>query len=270
MAAKKHVLVEKPLAMSSAQSMRLIQAAGANGRTLMVGHTFVYNPAVTRLCEIVQSGDLGRVLYLDSSRLNLGLYRSDCDVLWDLAPHDISIANLILNDSPVRVSAWGRDHIYRGLVDNAYLHFDYPNGAQSVIHISWLDPHKVRRTTVVGSRRMAVYNDLADDQRIRIYDKGVNPEREAALHSTPLTYRYGDIVAPYIQFREPLVIQAEHFIESIRSGDEPRSGGEAGLDVVRIIEAAELSLQMEQPVDIRDGPSGRVISLPSMERVDLV
>jgi predicted dehydrogenase len=117
---------------------------------------------------------------------------------------------------------------------------------------------------------MAVYNDLADDQRIRIYDKGVHPEREAALHSAPLTYRYGDIVAPYIQFREPLVIQAEHFIESIRSGNQPRSGGKAGLDVVRIIEAAELSLEMKQPVDISDGEPDRVISLPLLERVDLV
>ncbi len=245
-----HVLVEKPLALDSLDARHLVTLAAATRTTLMVGHTFAYNPAVRALRDLIGRGELGDVLHMDSERLNLGLYQSDCDVLWDLAPHDISIVNSITGTSPSSVRCWGRGHIDRAVTDNAYLMLDYEeSGTQAVVHVSWLSPHRVRRLTVVGSQRMAVFDDLANDERLRVFDKGVTPVDVPHTHDQPMTYRYGDIHVPYIPFQEPLLLEDQHFVECIRTGNAPLTGGGAGLDVVRTLEAASVSL--EKGVEVR-------------------
>jgi len=201
-AAGKHVLVEKPMATTASDARRLVAAAEDAGVRLMVGHTFEHNSAVHALRELVKEGELGDLYNIDTARLNLGLYQSDVNVVFDLAPHDISIVNYLLGCSPESVQAWGACHAHRRLQDVAYLRLFYPQLTLSVnIHVSWLDPCKVRRVTVVGSRKMAVYNDLAVDERIRVYDKGVTPPvDDGDLTQPPMGYRYGDITVPYIDF----------------------------------------------------------------------
>jgi predicted dehydrogenase len=245
----KHILVEKPLTTSTGSAQRLIEHAEAASRTLMVGHTFEYNPAVWKLREIVQSGELGNVYYIDTARLNLGLYQPDINVIWDLAPHDISIANYILGSKATMVQAWGSSYAH------SYLRLHYEDlGVTTQIHVSWLDPCKVRRVTVVGSKKMAVYNDLADQDRIRIYDKGVVAATEQdGFYEVPMSYRYGDIISPFISAQEPLSLQDRHFIESIQSGEQPLTDGRSGLAVVEALEAVELSLRRRTPVMLGAG-----------------
>src|SRR6266511_981399 len=240
MAAGKSVLVEKPLAMSITEA------------DLMIGHTFEYNAAVWKLRELVQSGELGRIYYMDSARLNLGLYQHDVNVVWDLAPHDISIYNYVLGSSPVSVQAWGSRHGYQHLEDVAYLRLLYVNpDVTANIHVSWLDPCKVRRTTVVGSVKMAVYNDLASNERIRVFDKGVvPPENGANLQDYPMSYRYGEIRSPYVAFDEPLYVQDREFVSCVLTGRQPQTHGYNGLAVTRVLEGAELSLQTGGPVEL--------------------
>jgi predicted dehydrogenase len=240
--AGKSVLIEKPLATSSSDARLLINEAEGKV-TLMVGHTFEYNAAVTKLRELVASEVLGEVYYIDTARLNMGLYQSDVNVIWDLAPHDLSIINYILGSQPISVEAWGAPHAHAFLEDVAYLRLHYPNVTANV-HVSWLDPCKVRRVTVVGSRQMAVYNDLAAEERVRVYDKGVVKAQDPqTLQDLPMTYRYGDIRSPFISFEEPLGVQDNHFVTCIRDKQRPRTDGENGLAVVRVLEAAEVSLR---------------------------
>jgi predicted dehydrogenase len=252
MAAGKSVLVEKPLAMSTTEADLMIEEASARSLTLMVGHTFEYNAAVWKLRELVQSGELGRIYYMDSARLNLGLYQHDVNVVWDLAPHDISIYNYVLGSSPVSVQAWGSRHGYQHLEDVAYLRLLYANpDVTANIHVSWLDPCKVRRTTVVGSAKMAVYNDLASNERIRVFDKGVvPPENGANLQDYPMSYRYGEIRSPYVAFDEPLYVQDREFVSCVLTGTQPQTHGYNGLTVTRVLEGAELSLQTGGPVEL--------------------
>lgn len=250
--AGKSVLIEKPLATSTSDARLLIKEAEENDVTLMVGHTFEYNAAVTKLRELVSTDVLGAVYYIDTARLNMGLYQSDVNVIWDLAPHDLSIINYILGSQPVSVEAWGAPHAHPFLEDVAYLRLHYPNVTANV-HVSWLDPCKVRRVTVVGSRQMAVYNDLAAEERVRVYDKGVvNTQDPETLQELPMTYRYGDIRSPYISFEEPLGVQDHHFVTCVRDGERPRTDGENGLAVVRALEAAEVSLREGRPVFLDD------------------
>lgn len=257
--AGRHLLVEKPLATDVADAERLVLEADAAGLTLMVGHTFEYNPAVWKLREVVASGDLGDIYYVDTARLNLGLYQSDVNVVWDLAPHDVSIANHVLRAEPDVVQAWGRSHAHTSLEDVAYIRLHYAAlDVTAQIHVSWLDPHKVRRVTVVGSRRMAVYNDLASEERLRIYDKGVDRGLDRAgvasadghPEQVPMSYRIGDIVSPYIDFAEPLALEDEHFVTCIRDGTRPWTDGRNGLAVVRAVEAAQLALHEQRPVHL--------------------
>jgi predicted dehydrogenase len=252
MAAGKSVLVEKPLAMSITEADLMIEEASVRSLTLMVGHTFEYNAAVWKLRELVQSGELGRIYYMDSARLNLGLYQHDVNVVWDLAPHDISIYNYVLGSSPVSVQAWGSRHGYQHLEDVAYLRLLYANpDVTANIHVSWLDPCKVRRTTVVGSVKMAVYNDLASNERIRVFDKGVvPPENGANLQDYPMSYRYGEIRSPYVAFDEPLYVQDREFVSCVLTGRQPQTHGYNGLAVTRVLEGAELSLQTGGPVEL--------------------
>jgi predicted dehydrogenase len=252
MSAGKHVLVEKPLATTVADAEFLVAAADSAGVVLMVGHTFEYNSAVWKLRELVSSGELGELYYLDSARLNLGLCQSDVDVIFDLAPHDVSIINYVLNSTPSSVQAWGAKHAH-GLADVAYLRLDYADrGVSANVHVSWLDPCKVRRVTAVGSRKMAVYNDLASEERIRIHDKGVvTPAPDDMLGHAPMSYRYGDVVSPYLTMDEPLSIQDEHFVECILTGKRPQSDGRSGLSVVRVLEAAHESIDTRSRIALR-------------------
>jgi predicted dehydrogenase len=252
--AGKHVLIEKPLATTSSDARRLVGAAADAGVTLMVGHTFEYNPAVRKLRELVSNQELGELYYLDSARLNLGLYQSDVNVIFDLAPHDISIINNVLGRKPVAVQAWAGRHAHHRFEDVAYLRLFYDDffddrGLSANIHVSWLDPCKVRRVTAVGSKKMAVYDDLAAEERIRIFDKGVSvPQDNHNLTQPPMSYRYGDIVVPFIASDEPLALQDRHFIECIAKGAQPLTDGENGLAVVETLEAAELSRRWGRPV----------------------
>jgi predicted dehydrogenase len=266
--AGKHVLVEKPLAPASGGARLLQAAAAAAGVVLMVGHTFEYNPAVRKLRELIQGGELGEVYYIDSARLNLGLYQNDVNVILDLAPHDISIINHVLGRKPVAAQAWASRHAHRRFEDVAYLRLFYDDffddrGLSANIHVSWLDPCKVRRVTAVGSRKMAVYDDLAADERIRVLDKGVClPPDGDNLTQPPLSYRYGDIVVPYISPDEPLAVQDRHFIDCIATGARPLTDGENGLAVVEALEAAELSRRLGRPVLLEElSSAGRFASL---------
>lgn len=251
LAAEVHVLVEKPLATSIPDALDLIRLAEQRDLVLMSGHTFEYNPAVWKLKEIVSSPEFGEILYIDAARLNLGLYQPDVNVLWDLAPHDISIINFLLERLPTEVCAWGSRHAELH-EDVGYLQLRY--GASSLtanVHVSWLDPCKVRRITVVGTNQMAVYDDVATDDRIRVYDKGLEIGRgDGPLHEQPLSYRIGDITSPYIDFREPLHIEAEQFVDAIRGLGVPQSDGWSGLEVVRVLVAADHSLRtgMHEPI----------------------
>lgn len=254
-----HVLVEKPLATSSADAALLVNRAEAAGKTLMVGHTFEHNAAVWKLRDLVATGVLGDVLYVDTARLNLGLYQQDINVIWDLAPHDVSIINHVLGTAPQAVHAWGSSHA-SPLEDVAYIKLEYPH-VTAQVHVSWLDPCKVRRVTVVGSRQMAVYNDLADEERIRVYDKGVDAGRDPGaaagragqdMHAQPVSYRYGGITAPYIAFQEPLAVQDRAFVDCVRDGTRPLTDGYRGLAVVQALEAAQRSLREGRPIDLRE------------------
>jgi predicted dehydrogenase len=251
--AGKHVLVEKPLAPTTAGARRLIAAAADMDVTLMAGHTFEYNPAVRKLRELVQSQQLGELYYIDSARLNLGLYQNDVNVILDLGPHDVSIINHVLGRKPVAVQAWAARHAHRRFEDVAYLrlfydHFFDGRGLSANIHVSWLDPCKVRRVTAVGSRKMAVYDDLAAEERIRILDKGVCLPEGDNLTQPPMSYRYGDIVVPFVSPEEPLAVQDRHFLDCIANGTPPLTDGMNGLAVVEALEAAELSRRLGRPV----------------------
>jgi len=254
LAGGKSVLVEKPLATGSAGALRMIEEASARSLVLMVGHTFEYNAAVWKLRELIQTGELGRVYYLDSARLNLGLYQPDVNVIWDLGPHDVSIFNYVLGSAPVSVQAWGSRHGHSLLEDVAYLRLLYADPEVTAnIHVSWLDPCKVRRTTVVGSSKMAVYDDLSSDEPIRIFDKGVvAPEDGADLQNIPMSYRYGEIRAPYVSFQEPLSVQDREFVSCVLSGNRPRTHGYVGLSVVQVLECAQISLQTGRPVSVAE------------------
>jgi predicted dehydrogenase len=251
LAAHKHVLVEKPLAPSSLDASRLVAAAEDAGTILMVGHTFEYNSAVWKMREIITSGLLGHLYYIDSARLNLGLYQGDVNVIWDLAPHDVSIVNYLVGEQPDSVEAWASRHAHARLEDVAFLRLHYSaRKVEANIHVSWLDPHKVRRVTAVGSEKMAVFNDMSADERIRVHDKGVVFSATEEVSQPPATYRYGDITAPYVDFREPLRVQDGHFMSCIQTNSTPLTDGRNGLAVVRILEAAQLSLLKRRPIGL--------------------
>jgi predicted dehydrogenase len=241
--AGKHVMVEKPLTNSAVEAEELTQLAESLGLTLMVGHTFVYNGAVRALRDIVASGEIGEVYYVDAARLNLGLFQTKTNVLWDLAPHDLSILLYVLERDPIAVSARGSASVTPGVHDVAYLEVRFPDSLLAHVHLSWLDPCKVRRVTIVGSKKMVVYNDLHEVEKIRIYDKGVERPYETDRFSDfHLTYRYGGVNVPYIPVEEPLRRQCEHFVDCIRTGARPQSDGRVGTKVVRILEEADRSL----------------------------
>ena len=237
------VLVEKPMTLNSQHAGELILLAQSKGLTLMVGHTFEYNSAVLALKKYIESGELGDIYYLDAARLNLGLFQRDSNVLWDLAPHDISILLYLLGETPVSVSAQGMPCVFDGIFDVAYVNLIFPNKIPAYIHVSWLDPCKVRRITVVGSKKMIVYNDMETEQKLKIYDKGVEaPTYTNGFGEFQCNYRSGDIIIPNIRIIEPLRQECQHFLDCIANHTEPCSCGRDGLNVVKILEAAQHSM----------------------------
>lgn len=252
--AGKHVLVEKPMTATTGEATRLNELAADRGLVLMAGHTFQYNAAVRTLKNLIASGDLGSIYYIDAARLNLGIYRPDANVIWDLAAHDISIVNMMLDDVPTAVQAWGSRHANASREDVGYVRLIYGSrGVTAHLHVSWLDPCKVRRVTVVGSKRMAVYNDLDDEKRLRVYDKGVMPTT-GAPGEPPLSYRYGGISCPHIEFIEPLAAEDAHFVSCILDGARCQSDGQCGTAVVRVLEAAQESLESGRAVTLTGLP----------------
>ena len=257
--AGKHVLVEKPLAASVEEALDLVTLANQLGLTLMTGHTFLYNPAVAELRRIVRSGEIGRVFYVDAARLNLGLFNPSANVVWDLAPHDISILVDILGHAPVAVSARGSCCVQPGVHDVAYIGLTFPDGVGAQIHVSWLDPAKVRRITVVGDDKMVVYNDVSLGEKIRVYDKGVTTPVTDNFGEIQLSYRYGAITIPYIEWQEPLRFECADFLRSIRTGQAPVTDGYQGLVVVAVLEAAIES--------IRNGGGEVAVQIPPRPQV---
>ncbi len=242
--AGKHVMVEKPLALRSDEALALVELADARGLRLMVGHVFEYNPAVVALRRMVGEGALGRLLYVYSQRLNLGIIRSDLNVMWNLAPHDFSILNFVLGAAPERIAARGFRLLGRSFEDVAFVTLEYPAGIIAHVHVSWLDPGKVRRMTFVGEQKMVVYDDVSVDERLRIYDKGVI--RDAipdAYGEFKLITRSGDVHIPMLETTEPLRAECAHFVACIRDGSTPISDGVDGYRVVRMLEAAQESLE---------------------------
>jgi predicted dehydrogenase len=258
----KHVLVEKPLATSVADASAVLAQARRAQVLLMVGHTFLYNPAVRELRRRLQAGDLGDILYIHSSRLNLGLYQPDVDVVWDLAPHDISVLNYLLDAKPSCVTGWGESLAFGHVNDLAQFRLEYDNPrVVGFAHVSWLDPRKTRKVTVVGSRKMAIYDELAEE-RLRIYERGVGAVDEPPSPDRPMAYRYGDIIAPHISSDEPLAVQDQHFIHRILDGAPPETDGTTGLAVVAIVEAIRESIRQNRPVSVAY-PGGRILT-PNM------
>jgi predicted dehydrogenase len=239
-----NVLVEKPLTLMSADAEELIELAEERNLTLMVGNTFEYNSAVQALRDLINTGELGDIYYIDAVRTNLGLFQPHVNAMWDLAPHDISILLYLLGKDPLSVSANGKPSIFRNIHDVVYLHLKFPDNVLAHVHVSWLNPCKVRRITVVGSKKMAVYDDVENLEKIKIYDKGVEalPYTES-YGDFQCSYRYGDVVTPYIQHIEPLRVECQHFIDCIVNHTQPRSDGWVGLRIVKVLEAASMSLQ---------------------------
>jgi predicted dehydrogenase len=248
--AGKHVFVEKPLALSSADAKAMVDTAEQVDRILMVGHLLEYHPAVNYIKSMIDSGELGEVYYLYCQRLNLGKVRSDENALWSLAPHDISVALYLLGEEPETVEASGQAFLQPGLDDVAFATLRFASGRVAHIHVSWLDPHKKRAITVVGTRRMVVFDDMEPQEKIKVYDKGV--ERGAAEAAEYETYadllhlREGDIVIPRLSLSEPLAVECSEFLKAIRTGIPPRSDGHDGLRVVRTLEAAQAALDRNQ------------------------
>ncbi len=256
--ADKHLFVEKPLAASSEEALDLIETADERGLVLMPGHTFLYSPPVDAIRELISSGELGEIYFISTSRVNLGLHQTDVSVAWDLGPHDFSILRYWLEETPVHVTAMTRGCVMPETPDVAFINLQFPSGTIANVEISWLAPSKLRRTTVVGSRKMVVYDDTSNEP-VRVFDSGVVPPNPETFGEYRLTYRTGDIVSPHIPAVEPLYLELQDFAASIRSGGTPRSSAELGLDVVRTIEAVDASLKLEGArVEVAGSlPSGR-------------
>jgi predicted dehydrogenase len=239
-----NVLVEKPITLNSAHAEELVHLADARGLKLMVGHTFEYNTAVEMLRRLIESGELGQIYYIDTVRVNLGLFQRDLNVLWDLAPHDISILLYLLGETSLSVSAQGTSCVLDGVQDVAYLNLTFANNILAHVRVSWLDPSKTRRITIVGSKKMVIYDDVETIEKIKIYDKGVKPPPYTDnFGEFQFGYRHGDVVIPHIHFVEPLRQECQHFLDSIKHNRTPRSDGRVGLNVVRVLEAAQRSLK---------------------------
>jgi predicted dehydrogenase len=241
--AGKHVLIEKPLAADSECAQEIAETAARCGLMVMTGHTFLYNPAVEAVKEIIAMGELGRVYYANCTRVNLGLYQPDVNVVWDLAPHDLSILMYVLGVYPISASARGGSYVKPGVHDVAYLSVFFPVGVMADIRVSWLDPNKIRQITIVGSKKMLVYDDIEPVDKIKIYDKGVDVQPYTdTLEEFHMAYRYGDVTPYPLTWKEPLRNECMDFLTSIATGAQPRSDAQLGVRVVKVLEAVQSSL----------------------------
>jgi predicted dehydrogenase len=237
--AGKHCFVEKPLATTAADAEAAVAAAASAGRLLMVGHLLEYHPAVERLKALVDEGELGALFYLYGNRLNLGKLRADENALWSLGAHDVSVALRLIGEEPVECLAHGASYVREGVEDVVFCYLRFPSGIVAHLHLSWLDPHKERRLTVVGARRMATFDDMLVEGKLAVYDKGF--DEDARSWGEYIT-RSGDVFSPRIPNAEPLRLECEHFVHCVRSGQTPRSDGHSGLRVVRVLEQLQRAL----------------------------
>jgi predicted dehydrogenase len=251
LSAGKHVYVEKPMTLRSAEARELVELADRAGRVLMVGHLLEYHPAVDLLKKLLDSDEIGRIHYMYCERVNLGVVRQDENALWSLAPHDISIVLYLFGAEPETVSARGSCYLRPGVEDVVFANLSFADGRMAQIHVSWLDPHKERRMVVVGSRKMVTFDDMDATEKVRIYDKGADLKRGAADAIEAISVRHGEIRIPLVGAAEPLGLEARHFVDCVRDGRTPRSDGRDGLRVVRVLEAATESLR-------RDGAPVRI------------
>jgi predicted dehydrogenase len=250
--AGKHVFVEKPLALDVADLAALDAAERESGKTVMVGHLMLYHPAVERLAELVQSGELGDIYYLYATRVNLGRLRTDENALWSFAPHDVSMIDFLLGRLPTSVTARGESYLQEGVEDVVFVNARYADKQMAQIHLSWLDPHKERKLTVVGSKKMVVFDDVAQE-KLRIYDKGYDKPPSFERFDEYLTIRYGDVQIPHLSMAEPLGVECRHFIDCVREGTRPRTDLTSAARVVRVLAAAQESLDRGgQPIAIEE------------------
>jgi predicted dehydrogenase len=248
--AGRHCFVEKPLTLTSADAKSLVDLADAKGLTLMVGHLMEYHSAVEWIRDFIADGGIGEVDYLYAQRLNLGKVRKNENAFWSLAPHDVSVALFLLGETPDRVTAVGADYLQDDVHDVVFANLHFPSGKMANIHVSWLDPHKVRKFTIVGTEKMLVFDDMQATEKVWIYDKGVVPQ-EALAYGEDLRLRFGDITVPFIEMQEPLAREVDHFLECCATGTTPRSDGRDGLAVVRVLEAVDQSMaEAGAPIDI--------------------
>jgi predicted dehydrogenase len=245
--AGKHVMIEKPMADTVENARHLNELAKSGNRILMVDHTFLYTGAVRKMKELVASGQIGEIYYFDSVRVNLGLFQNDVNVIWDLAPHDLSILCYLVDKKPVSISAVGVSHVKNGLENIAYLTVFYQDTTFAHFHMNWLSPIKVRQILIGGSKKMIVYNDMENTEKIKVYDSGVEtkPGNKDELYNTLVQYRTGDMFAPKLDQSEALRTECQHFVECIRLGTQPISNGEFGLEIVKILAAAQASIEQE-------------------------
>ena len=238
------VFLEKPMCLSSEEGEELLRVAETNKRIIMVGHLLLYHPAVDYLKSLVDSGELGDVFYVYSQRVNLGQIRQDENSLWSFAPHDLSMVGEFVKEAPISVSARGGAYVRDGVEDVVFVNVKYPGQRMAHIHVSWLDPHKIRKITLVGSKKMAVFDDMESSEKVRLYDKGVSNPDFVSYDQNP-SLRFGDIVIPNLKMTEPLRLECQHFIDCVRERKRPRTSGEDGLTVVRILEGAQKSLDQD-------------------------
>ncbi len=245
----KHVFVEKPLATSVRQADELIALAVKEGLVLMVGHVFEYCPAVIKIKDSISNGELGSIYYVSSTRVNLGIHQKDVSVVWDLAPHDLSMFFYWMQNGPSRVSATGKAYVQKGIMDVAFISMEFASGAIGHIQVSWLSPSKLRRTTIVGSSKMLIYDDTKVTDKVRIFDKGVDLRDPETFGEFQLSYRTGGVFSPTLENREPLQAEVDHFLNCIENGVAPLSDGNSGRRVVKVIEAVERSLHNDSHVE---------------------
>ncbi len=251
--AGKDVYVEKPFVLASDEARELIALAEERKRVLMVGHLLEYHPVVEKLKEMIDGGELGDILYIYAQRLNLGTVRKDENALWNFAPHDISVILYLLGEEPTDISARGQAYLQPGVEDVMFLAMNFNDKAMGHVHVSWLDPHKTRKITIVGSKRMAVFDDLEPSEKLKIYDKGAEVSTDYDSYAEYVGLRFGDITVPYIRVGEPLRVECEHFLSRIRDRQAPRSDGHDGLRVVEVLEAADRSLEKNGvPITLRE------------------
>jgi predicted dehydrogenase len=257
--AGKDVFVEKPLALSVSHAEELVRIARERGRILMVGHLLLFHPAVRYLKGMVERGELGELFYIYSQRVNLGKVRRDENALWSFAPHDLSVILHLVDLEPIDVVARGSAFLQGSVEDVVFVDLRFPDGKLAHVHVSWLDPHKLRKFTVVGSRKMVVFDDMEASEKVRIYDKGVDRAGEVVSYGDALTVRSGDILIPRISLQEPLRLECQHFVECVRDHKTPLTDGTGGLQVVRVLSAAQTSLE-QGGTPVRLAPAGQEAS----------